>query len=79
MFFTTLTQAGHTRSFTVRAHLADGWELRVEENNRLVRHSRYTDWYRLERALLALQSEVQALKREGWQAPGAACGQSMNR
>ena len=70
MFFKTLTQAGHTRSFIVQAHREDGWEMRIEQDNQVIRQRRYTDWHRVERALSAMQREVDALQMQGWQAPG---------
>jgi hypothetical protein len=82
MFFKMLTQAGHTRSFAVRARRADGWEVKVEQDSHVVRHTRYHDWHRLERALDAVKREVNALEMQGWRpspAEGTASGpQSIN-
>ena len=70
MFFKTLIQAGHTRSFTVQAHREDGWEVRIEQDSQVIRQRRYTDWHRVERALSAIQREVESLQMQGWQALG---------
>ncbi len=82
MFFKTLTQAGHTRSFVVQARRADGWEVRIEQDDHVVRHTCYSDWHRLERALDAVRREVTALETQGWHTPAgstaAGDAQSMN-
>ena len=81
MFSRTLTQAGHVRSFVMRTEGDSGWEVRIEEDDRLVRQKRYSDWHRLERALGLLQREIGALQAQGWrELPGAAGarGQSTN-
>lgn len=66
MFSKTLTQAGHTRSFVVRAREDDGWEVSIEQDQRVIRRRRYSDWHRLERALDAVRREVDALEDQGW-------------
>jgi hypothetical protein len=66
MFTKTLTHAGHTRSFEVQAREADGWEVSVKEDTRIVRRMLYSDWHRVERALSAIRREVAALEDQGW-------------
>ena len=66
MFTTILTQAGHTRRFTITEGERLGWEMRVEEDNRVVRHVCYHDWHRVERALNAIAQQVERLERVGW-------------
>jgi hypothetical protein len=46
-----------------------GWEVRVEEDSRIVRQTRYTDWHRVERALSAMRAQIGQLEREGWRTP----------
>lgn len=70
MFSKTLTQAGHTRSFLVRAREADGWEVSIEQDDHVIRRKRYSDWHRLERALDAVRREVDALEGQGWRGEG---------
>jgi hypothetical protein len=66
MFTKILTQAGHTRRFTITQGARLGWEMRVEEDNRVVRHVCYHDWHRVERALNAIAQQVEKLERVGW-------------
>jgi hypothetical protein len=82
MFSRQLTHAGHTRNFVITALHADGWEVRVEEDSRVLRRNRYTDWHRLERALASIEREVATLTELGWRMTAAAtsgAGQSTNR
>jgi hypothetical protein len=81
MFSRELSFSGHTRRFTVSAMPSDGWEMRVEEDDRLVRRAHYNDWHRVERALSAMQREVLALQQMGWQpaSVAVAADQSTNR
>jgi hypothetical protein len=82
MFSRELTLAGHTRNFLITSLPAEGWEVRVEEDSRVLRRNRYTDWHRVERALAAFERETAALMAGGWSmTPEAASrtGQSTNR
>jgi hypothetical protein len=79
MFTSQLTQAGHTRRFSVERVADDGWEVRVEQDSRVVRQARYTDWHRVERALLLIEQEVQELHDLGWRDSGGQFSSSMNR
>lgn len=81
MFFKSLSNAGHTRRFIVSAEPPDGWEVRVEEDSRIVRQSRYSDWHRVERAVSAIERQVGELEAQGWQTTASSRGlmdQSMN-
>ena len=66
MFTKELTQAGHTRRFTVTEAGLLGWEVKVEQDSRVVRQVCYTDWHRVERALMSLTHQVLKLEQEGW-------------
>jgi hypothetical protein len=66
MFTRELRQSGHTRRFVVCEAGAGGWEVREEEDTRLVRHAHYHDWHRVERALAALDRKVAELEDRGW-------------
>jgi hypothetical protein len=66
MFAKELTYAGQTRRFVVSDDGISGWEVRIEQDSRIVRQSRYTDWHRVERALSAMSEQIGQLEREGW-------------
>jgi hypothetical protein len=68
MFTKELTQAGHIRRFTIREAGGHGWEVREEQDSRIVRRVRYNDWHRVERALLAMREQVLELEERGWRA-----------
>ena len=51
------TADGHFERFTV-SRSTRGWEVREEQDERLVRQSCYSDWHRVERA-------VQVFERRG--------------
>lgn len=65
MFAKQLVHAGHTRRFTIM-EAGSGWEVREEQDSRIVRQVRYTDWHRVERALSAFMQRVSELERDGW-------------
>ena len=65
MFEKELVHHGHTTKFSVREG-GEGWEVSVEEDSRVVRHSRYTDWHRVERAVSKMTLEASELERSGW-------------
>lgn len=67
MFAKELTQAGHTRRFSITEAGGLGWEMREEQDSRLVRQVRYTDWHRVERALMVISLQVRALEQAGWE------------
>jgi hypothetical protein len=50
------THAGHTTRFTV-AESPGGWEVREERDSRLVRRVEFSDWHRVERAMLAFDAQ----------------------
>jgi hypothetical protein len=66
MFNTQLTQAGHTRAFSVQRVPDDGWEVVEEADSRVIRRTQYHDWHRVERALAELGDTVSALEHQGW-------------
>jgi len=66
MFTKVLTQAGHTRRFTISEAGPHGWEVRVEEDSTVVRRVCYTDWHRVERASSAIAEQVAQLEEVGW-------------
>ena len=67
MFAKELTQAGHTKRFTISDAGSAGWEVRVEQDSHVVRRVCYTDWHRVERAVQMLSLQVSELEESGWQ------------
>jgi hypothetical protein len=65
MFEKKLTNHGHITTFSVTEG-GEGWEVRVEEDSRLIRRACYTDWHRVERAVSKMTSEASELERSGW-------------
>ena len=68
MFAKELRCAGHTRKFSIRDAGASGWEVRDEQDNRILKHIHYTDWHRVERALSIFTLQIDDLESNGWNA-----------
>jgi hypothetical protein len=66
MFNAELSYAGHSRRFTIGQAPLGGWELKIEEDHTVVSRVLYTDWHRVERALLAVTRRVSELEAGGW-------------
>jgi hypothetical protein len=68
MFTKELHQQGHTRKFSVSDRRRDGsgWEIRCEEDNRVLKQAVYTDWHRVERALSVFNLQIGELEDRGW-------------
>jgi hypothetical protein len=45
---------------------ASGWEVKDEEDRRVVRRVVYDDWHRVERARMTFAQEGMKLKDDGW-------------
>ena len=71
MFEKELQLAGHTRKFSIQDVGKAGWEVRDEQDNRVLKQVRYTDWHRVERALNMFHLQIDALEAAGWIAPTA--------
>jgi hypothetical protein len=69
MFTKELTQAGRTVRFSITEE-DRGWEVREEEDSRVIRRVRYDDWHRVERALLTMSARVIELEEGGWRPVG---------
>ena len=65
MYARMFRKAHHTRRFTIVAQDA-GWEVRDEQDSRIIRSMRYTDWHRVERARRSFAQEAVGLKDAGW-------------
>lgn len=66
IFFRQLRSQGHTRAFAVREADERGWEIREEEDNRIVKRTRLDDWHHVENAMLRFMAEVVQLRSAGW-------------
>ena len=47
----------------------DGWEVRDEQDDRVLKQVCYTDWHRVERALNMFNLQIGELEGRGWSAP----------
>jgi hypothetical protein len=67
MYKESLSHDGHTRRFSVdRRSGSRGWEIRHEEDDRLITSVVCDDWHRVERARNAFAAEAMALRSRGW-------------
>ncbi len=67
MFAMTLSLADRVRRYSICSMGSLGWEIRLEEDAQLRRLTHYTDWHRVERALVLFSREASALQASGWQ------------
>lgn len=68
MFVKELRQAGHIRKFSIEDRGRDGWEVREEQDDRVLKQIHYTDWHRVERALSVFALQIDELEGLGWSA-----------
>ena len=66
MFSKELRFAGHVKRFLISGMGRDGWEVREEQDEQVVKQIRYTDWHRVERALGMFTLEIGELEDKGW-------------
>jgi hypothetical protein len=66
MFAIRLSHAEHVRLYSICAAGAAGWEVRLEEDEKLQRLDHYHDWHRVERTLAMFEREVLQLQEQGW-------------
>ena len=66
MYLRTLSNAHQTRRFTIQRSAQAGWEVREEQDSRLIRSAFYRDWHRVERARMAFAREAAKLEDDGW-------------
>jgi hypothetical protein len=64
-FSKSLRHKDRTRRYSIVAVKA-GWEVREEQDSRIVRQARYSDWHRVERARRALAIKMRQLQDQGW-------------
>ena len=66
MYRRMFQKAGRTKRFTITDADSLGWEVREEQDSRVVWSIRYTDWHRVERARMTFALEAAALASAGW-------------
>ena len=66
MFAVRLQLADEIREYSISHATPSGWEVRLEENQRVRRLDRYQDWHRVERARASIEREVATLTASGW-------------
>jgi hypothetical protein len=66
MYARILRKADHITRFTIRQTGAAGWEVREEQDSRVVRSARYRDWHRVERAQMVFALQAALLEDAGW-------------
>jgi hypothetical protein len=66
MFAKELRQEGHTRKFSIHDRGQAGWEVRDEQDDRVLKHMHYTDWHRVERTLSVFNLTIDELESRGW-------------
>ncbi len=67
MFHRMLRKASTVRRFTITPlRQSPGWDVRGEQDSRVLRSHVYYDWHRVERASLSFSLEIQALLDRGW-------------
>jgi hypothetical protein len=66
MYARILRNAAHVRRFTISSTESSGWEVRDEQDSRLLRSRLYHDWHRVERAKEAFAVEAAGLRDAGW-------------
>jgi hypothetical protein len=66
MYARTFRKAEQERRFSIVDAGPAGWEVKDEQNSRVVRRIVYDDWHRVERARMAFAHEGEKLKDAGW-------------
>ena len=66
MYERMLRNASTVRRFTVTYLQSAGWDVREEQDSRILRRVVYHDWHRVERASLTFSLEAKSLLQSGW-------------
>lgn len=66
IFSKRLRSQEHTREFVVDDADERGWEVREEEDSRVVKSTRMHDWHHVENAMTRFALEATLLQRAGW-------------
>ena len=64
-FMKSFRHDGRVRRYTIRS-TPEGWNVRKEENDRVLQQSFYQDWHRVERVRRAFAIECSTLVENGW-------------
>jgi hypothetical protein len=56
----------HIRQFTISSSTLSGWQVKDEQDVRVLRNHMYSDWHRVERAKLTFAVEATRLLDQGW-------------
>ena len=70
MFAKELRQQGHIRKFSIKDCGPEGWEVRDEQDDRILKQVCYKDWHRVERALSMFNLQIDELEGLGWNSQG---------
>ena len=66
IFSKRLRSEEHVKSFVVDEANERGWDVREEEDHRVVRRTWMRDWHRVESAMMRFGLEATQLQRAGW-------------
>lgn len=66
MYKRTFRKADQTHRFVITNTDGFGWEVRVEQDARVISRVRYTDWHRVERARMDFADQALDLESSGW-------------
>jgi len=66
IFARKLRSDHHVRAFVVDKAGARGWEVREEDNQRVVKRVLMRDWHRVENAMMRFALKATQLERAGW-------------
>ena len=75
IFAKCLRSKNHTRAFVVDNADENGWEVREEEDNQVVKQTCLHDWHRVENAMMRFAIKSLQLQSAGWteiQAPASS-------
>jgi hypothetical protein len=67
MYTRCFQKAAHIRRFSITSTAGSGWEVRDEQDSRILRFVRYRDWHRVERARMTFALEAALLEESGWE------------
>jgi hypothetical protein len=66
MYKRTFRKEDQTHRFVITNKGGSGWEVREEQDSRVISRRCYTDWHRVERARMAFTDQALNLQQSGW-------------